>query len=322
MDVIIPVFEGCSMFAVSGMISMLLTANHHNTANNYNFKVTPVSTSDHLIINCSHNLKFTCTKRLSQIVNRPDIILVPGPEKDIVKRLPEFKKLADWLEFQYHQGAIIGGSCTGNFILALTGLLKNKTATTHWQAANCFRKLFPDIILKEDKIIIDHGNIVMSGGTLSFQNLMLYLVDKFQGREASIALSKFMVVDIPKDSQSSFAVFKGYKQHKDNQILEIQHIIEADPQKKWDIKQLSELSSLSIRQFNRRFKYATGIGPAEYVRMMKIEFARHYLEQTQLSFSEIAFKSGYEDIQSFRKQFQKHIGISPLKYRKKYTFQL
>lgn len=323
MKVVIPVFEGCSMFAVSGMASILLNANNckvSDTVNDFEVILAAVGTSR--TVTCSFGMHIICDQLISQISFQPNLIVVAGLENDILRKLDGLSELSDWIKEKHRNGAILAGACTGNFILAQTGLLKGKTITTHWKAASCFKKRYPDVILKEEKVLIDHGDIVVSGGTLSFQNMMLYLVSKFQGRETAIALSKFLVMDIPKDPQSAYSVYNGFKGHNDSKIKDVQFLIEENYCEAWNVEALASKASLSVRQFTRRFKQATGQNPSEYIRQVRIGVARHLLESTIMTFDEITHAAGYEDAQSFRMNFKRSVGLSPIKYRNKFTFSV
>lgn len=229
------------------------------------------------------------------------------------------KSLSRWIKDMHAKQVIIAGSCTGNFIIAQSGILDGKKATTHWKAANLFRQLFPRVELCDEKILIDHGPILMGGGTLSFQNLMVYLVEKQMGRDTAITLSKFILLDMKKDPQSAYAIFSSQKNHGDTTILTAQNLIEDQPSHKWNVETLAHEVTVSVRNFNRRFKKAIGQTPAEYIRRVKIETAKHFLETSQLTFEEIVQEVGYEDPGSFRKQFTNVVGITPMRYRHKYN---
>jgi transcriptional regulator GlxA family with amidase domain len=116
--------------------------------------------------------------------------------------------------------------CIGTFLLAGTGLLKGRNCTTHWEFANDFRKMFPAVNLLEDKIITDENGIYTSGGAYSWLNLILYLIEKYAGRDMAILCSKGFQIDIQRSSQSPFIIFSGQKEHDDEDIKKSQNFIE------------------------------------------------------------------------------------------------
>jgi len=320
MNVAIVSFNDCSLFAITGIVSLLNNANRfYHGEENKRFNVILLSTNETTTVNCSYDMPLTCHDTIFTYDKIPDFVIVPGIENNIAGRINNLKSVCEWINNMYSHHSTIIGSCTGNFILAQAGLLNGKTATTHWQTADLFNQLYPHITLCDEKILIDHGQILMGGGTLSFQNLMVYLVEKQMGRETAIALSKFMLLDMNKDPQSAYAVFSGQKTHGDDAILKAQKMIEDQLSQKWTIEILAPKVSISVRHFNRRFKTATGQTPAEYIRRVKVEAARHFLETSQLTFEEIVQEVGYEDSGSFRKLFTNLVGITPIQYRHKYN---
>ena len=320
MKVVILVFDDCSLFAVSGMVSLLNNANQLYTGKPTDyFEVELLSTTSSKQVTCSFNMPVTCHSTMNDYTCVPDLVIVPGLESNIPKKLDQLKHVSQWIALMHAKGVRITGSCTGNFIIAQAGILDGKMATTHWKATELFKQCFPKVILCDEKILIDQGSIIMGGGTLSFQNMMMYLVEKQMGKDTAIALSKFMLLDMKKDPQSAYAAFNSQKNHTDVAILRAQNLIEDKPSSRWNIETLADQVAISVRHFNRRFKNATGQAPAEYIRRVKIETAKHFLESSQLTFEEIVQKVGYEDISSFRKQFTKLVGITPIQYRHKYN---
>jgi transcriptional regulator GlxA family with amidase domain len=229
------------------------------------------------------------------------------------------EKFVTLMRKQYRKGAEIASFCTGSFLLAATGLLKGKRASTHWMAAGEFRQLFPDIELVSNKIIVDEGRLFSSGGATAFLNLTLYLIEKYCGRETAVFISKSMLIDMQKAPQNAYAVFSGQKDHNDEIILKVQHFIEDNVAKKISIDDLTGVALLSKRSLIRRFTAATGNSPKEYIQRVKVEEARRMLEFENKTAQEIFNKVGYDDHASFRKIFKKYTGLLPGEYRKKFT---
>ena len=153
---------------------------------------------------------------------KTDMIIIPAVQGDMSKVIAANSDFLPWITKQYKTGAEVVSLCIGAFILASTGLLKGKSCTTHWLAADEFRKMFPDVNLMPYKIITDEGGIYTSGGAYSSLNLLLYLVEKFAGRDAAITSSKIFEIDIERNSQSLFIIFHGQKDHEDNVIKKAQ----------------------------------------------------------------------------------------------------
>ncbi len=224
----------------------------------------------------------------------------------------------EWLHDHYSRGTHIATICSGAFVLAETGLLDGKTATTHWAFADQFRKRYPRIELKPDRLITDEGDLFCSGGYNAGIDLSLYLVEKYCGHEVALQSSKSVISDIGRTSQAPYAIFRHSREHRDDQILAVQEWIEDNFDKNFNYDNLARNNGMSRRTLERRFKTATGETPLTYQQCIRVEAAKHLLEDGNRSFDEITFQVGYEDSSSFRKVFIKQTGLRPTEYRKKF----
>ncbi len=252
-------------------------------------------------------------------VDATNLIIIPAVHGDVNKVLTDNRELIPWLTRQYGQGAEIVSLCIGAFILASTGLLNGKVCTTHWLMADEFRSMFPEVNLQAYKIITDEAGIYTSGGAYSSLNLILYLVEKFAGREMALLSSKVFEIDIERSSQSPFIIFKGQKEHQDEVIKKTQIFIENHYQEKITVDQLASIFAISRRHLERRFKKATSNTVLEYVQRVRIEAAKMSLESLRENVNEVMYKTGYTDPKAFRTIFRKITGLSPLEYRSRYN---
>jgi transcriptional regulator GlxA family with amidase domain len=229
------------------------------------------------------------------------------------------KILADWIAKQYKNGAEISSMCTGAFMLASAGLLDGKNCSTHWDAVDDFRTLFPKVVLQADKLITDEDGIYTNGGGYSFLNLIIYLVEKYYDRQTAIYCSKIFQVELDRQSQSPFTIFSGQKSHLDEIVGKAQAYIESKLNEKISVTHLSSMFAVDRRNFDRRFIKATGNTPAEYCQRVKIEAAKKALETTSKTIAEVMYDVGYSDAKAFREVFRKITGMLPLEYRRKYN---
>jgi len=253
---------------------------------------------------------------------KTDLIIIPAIQGDIPTSLKMNYPYIPWIIDQYKQGAEVASLCTGAFLLASTGLLKGRKVSTHWIAADAFRLAFPDVKLQPEKIITDELGMYSSGGAYSFLNLMIYLVEKFCGREMAVYCSKLLEIEIERKSQSPFAIFVGQKTHEDESIKKAQLFIENNVGGKVSVDQLSDMFSISRRNFERRFKKATSNTPVEYLQRVKIEAAKKSLESSRENINEVMYSVGYSDSKAFRTMFKKITGLSPVSYRNKYNREM
>ncbi len=255
-------------------------------------------------------------------MQKPDVIVVPGFDFGMDEILDQNKDAVEWLREQYLIGSEVATICTGACMLAETGLLNKKKATTHWGYEHRFKKRFPEVEVEINKMILDENGYYMSGGATTFQNLMIYLIEKYMSKQLSVDMAKMLLVDIHKMNQNEYAIFSGQKDHDDEPILRIQQEMEQNMKEFTPIEKLAEQIAMSKRTFLRRFKAATGNTPFVYMQRIKVEAAKKLLESTERQVVEIAFETGYEDITAFRKNFKKYTGLTPQVYRKKYAMVL
>src|SRR5205814_992791 len=182
-----------------------------------------------------------------------------------------------WIKEQYKNGAEVATMCIASFFLASTGLLNGKHCSTHWVAASEFRELFPEVNLVDDKIMTEDDGIYSSGGAYSFTNLLVYIIEKYAGRDIAILIAKTFMIDIERISQSPFIIFQGQKTHDDEPIKKAQEFIENNFEERITVDQLASMLALGRRNMERRFKKATSNTVVEYIQRVKIEVAKKNL---------------------------------------------
>lgn len=265
---------------------------------------------------------YTITTNLLEDIKKTDLIIIPAMYGDLREAIELNKDFIPWVIKHYELGAEVASLCLGAFLLASTGLLNEKKCATHWLAANEFRRMFPAVDLVEDKIITDENGIYSSGGAYSSLNLILYLIEKYAGREAAVFCSKAFQIDIQRDSQSPFMIFTGQKVHEDEPIKKAQEFIETNFQDKITVDQLASMLALSRRNLERRFKKATANTVTEYIQRVKIEAAKLSLESSRENVNEVMYKVGYQDPKAFRVTFKRITGLSPMQYRNRYNREM
>ncbi len=251
-------------------------------------------------------------------IKRTDLVIIPACHGDIGEALHANQDFVPWIKNQYLNGAEIASFCVGAFLLAATGLVDGKQCATHWVAASQFRQIFPAVHLVNDKIMTAQDGIYTSGGAYSFLNLIIYLVEKYAGRETAIYISKAFMIDIDRVSQSPFMIFEGQKTHDDAPIKQAQEIIEQNFTEKITVNELAGRVALGRRNLERRFKKATCNTIAEYMQRVKVEAAKKSFESSRKNINEVMYEVGYSDNKAFRSVFKKITGMSPVDYRNKY----
>lgn len=247
-----------------------------------------------------------------------DLVIIPPVFGELKSCIQLNEKSIPWIQSQYVNGAEVASLCVGAFILASTGLLDGKKCSTHWAYYKEFRDSFPGVEVVDGAIITEDAGIYSSGGANSFWNLLLYLLEKYTDRETAIMASKYFAIDIDRDSQSPFTMFKGQKDHRDEDIREIQNYIESHFHEQIKVNELADKVAISRRSFERRFKRATGNTVIRYLQRVKVEAAKRSFESSRKNISEVMYDVGYNDTKAFRNVFKKITGLTPVEYRNKF----
>jgi transcriptional regulator GlxA family with amidase domain len=251
-----------------------------------------------------------------------DLILIPAFTTDnMSEMIAKNKKFIPWLQKQHESGAELASFCTGAFLFAASGLLNEKLATTHVDACSAFTKAFPMVKLKPEETLTADGSLYTSGGSTSTFHLLILLVQKYCGNEIAVQIAKIFSIDLNRYKQSYFSTFRPNHLHNDTLVAMLQQKIESQYHSIEKLEEITKDIPTSARNMTRRFKQVTGIPPIEYLQNIRVESSKKYLEQTQLSISEIIEKTGYNDTKAFRKVFYKMVGMKPIEYREKFRVQ-
>lgn len=261
-------------------------------------------------------------KRSIKEIHSAKVIIIPSIMVEGGKwqrgRHPE---LVTWLAKMHAAGAQLCSTCSGVLLLAETGLLDGKDATIHWMYAPTFRRHFPNVRLRLDRALVaagKHQEILMSGTSASWHDLILYLIAQYAGPTAAQAVAKFFAFQWHADGLSPYVVFEPVTEHGDAAIHKAQswlarYFSVANP-----IEQAARISGIPERSFKRRFKSATGHSPIDYVQRLRVEDAKRQLERTKAAVDEISWKVGYEDPAFFRRLFKRITGVTAGAYRRKF----
>ncbi len=277
------------------------------------------------LIGCKDNVamqdgvSFIKTDFLLSQTKTADLVIIPPLYGDMKSAIEINRQTIPWIQQQHQKGAEIASLCVGAFLLAETGILNGKKCSTHWAYYDEFKATYPKVEVVDGAVITEDNGIYSSGGAVSIWNLLLYLVEKYTSREMAIMAAKYFSVDIDRNNQNAFMIFKGQKDHQDLEIKKAQHYIEKNYHKKITVDELATMVSISRRSFERRFKQATENTVLEYLQRVKVEAAKRSFESSRDNISEVMYDVGYMDTKAFRNVFRKYTGLTPVEYRYKYN---
>ncbi|MGQ7860890.1 GlxA family transcriptional regulator [Pseudomonas sp. 32A] len=227
-------------------------------------------------------------------------------------------ELLDWLRQQHRTGTILGGVCVGSILMAESGLLDGRSATTHWTSAKSFAARYPAIRLEADKPIVDDGDLITTAGLMAWSELGLRLVDRLLGPSIAASTARFLVIEHSDSASECGSNFAPILAHGDAAILKVQHWLQASGAVDVSLAAMALEAGLEERTFLRRFRAATGLKPTEYCQHLRVGKARQMLEFTNGTIDHIAWTVGYQDPGAFRATFKKITGLAPSDYRSRF----
>jgi transcriptional regulator GlxA family with amidase domain len=307
------------LLSIAAILEVFETANRLHTESEKPFEIRVFQSTEQINETNLFGYEVNSIETSNKIL---DLILIPAFTTDNMNEMiTKNKKFIPWLQKQHQSGAELASFCTGAFLFAASGLLNEKLATTHVDACTAFTKAFPLVKLKSEETLTADGNLYTSGGSTSTFHLLILLVQKYCGNEIAVQIAKIFSIDLNRYKQSYFSTFRPNHLHNDNLVAMLQQKIESQYHTIEKLEEITKDIPTSARNMTRRFKQVIGIPPIEYLQNIRVESSKKYLEQTQLSISEIVEKTGYNDPKAFRKVFYKMVGMKPIEYREKFRVQ-
>jgi transcriptional regulator GlxA family with amidase domain len=308
-DIGLLIYPGCALAAVYGLTDLFRLAEDRTGEPKRGFRVSHWQANESGVT-CIWDSHPGTPHRLTHVISPPSIVL---PE-----RMAPPPAAAQWMKARHTDGAVLCSVCAGAFVLAETGLMDGRRATTHWAFAKQLAQRFPKILLADEHMVVDEGDIMTAGGILAWADLGLTLVGRLLGPATMLATARFLLIEPPRSSQRPFAQFIPRFDHGDDTVRASQHLIHAEAATLHGVADLADKAGMTPRTFLRRFSAATGFTPVEYLQQVRIAKAREALERSLTPVDRIAWDVGYADPAAFRKLFQKLTGMPPAAYRQQF----
>ena len=244
-----------------------------------------------------------------------DLIYLPALWRNPSPALQTNQALLPWLQHHYQKGAIISGVGTGCCFMAEAGLLNHKPATTHWYYFDQFQKHYPLVQLKRQHFITQAGNLYCAASINSLADLTIHFIKRFLSPAVARHVEQHFSHEIRHAYETVSYFEESNSNHSDEDILHSQLWLKTNLSKSISINHIAQQFGMSQRNFNRRFKEATGNTPSQYIQNLRINMAKDLLQSSNLSIGDIADKIGYSDVSHFTQLFRKKLSITPSKYR-------
>lgn len=261
-------------------------------------------------------LQIIADQSYNQIDENYDTLMVPGGDPEVVLANTD---IVDVIKVMAPNVRRLASVCTGAFLLAESGLLDGCKATTHWNWCTEFIEKYPQVDVEPDRIFVKDDNIFTSGGITSGIDLALAMVEEDWGQKLALAVAQFLVVFLKRPGgQSQFSGYLTREASSRSDLRDLQSWIMQNPEEDLKVDMLADRMAMSSRNFARLFTAETGMTPAKFVEMVRIDAARNLLELTKFSIDNIADSSGFKDPENMRRAFIRQLGINPRDYRKRF----
>jgi transcriptional regulator GlxA family with amidase domain len=256
------------------------------------------------------------------IVDRPhaDIVVIPelwlGPDQHLGGRYTE---VTDWLRERYAKGAYIYSVCSASLLLAETGLLDGREATSHWGYQQLFERRYPKIRFRPEPSLCTcdtSGRLVTAGGATSWHDLVLHIIATHASPVEALRIAKVYMLKPHDEGQLPYRPLVRPLSHPDSTVHACELWMTEHFRESGAVALAVEHSGLAERTLKRRFKAATGLSLMDYLQNLRIEEAKRLLESSRQPIDDISVEVGYQDSSFFRRLFRRRTGMTPIRYRR------
>ena len=267
-------------------------------------------------VRTSCGLTILATDAFASAPRDVDTLIVAGGVMDAAL---EDKALLDYVRATATHARRIVATGTGTFVLATSGLLDGRRATTHWRACKSLAALFPAIRVEPDHVFVRDGKFLTSAGASASLDQSLALVQEDFGKDVAMSVAHRKVMFLRRtggESQVSTHLAAQMIGHEG--LAALASWILANTSKDIDAAALAERGAMSPRTLSRLFARELGMTPAGFIERARVEVARRLLEESDMRIDAIARKSGLGSEERLRRTFQRVLGMTPREYHERF----
>jgi transcriptional regulator GlxA family with amidase domain len=248
-------------------------------------------------------------------IDKSSITYIPALWRNPKTVIKHNQAVLPWLVKQKQEGGIIAGVGTGCCFMAEAGLLDFRPATTHWYYFDKFAANYPRVLLKRNHFITRSDNLYCTASVNSLADLTVFFIQEIFGEQIARHVERHFFHEVRKAFPQMQSEHGELQAHPDEDVARAQSWIQQNVQKNMQVRDVAASLDMSLRTFNRRFKNATNLTPIQYIQNVKMRHAGELLHSSNLAVSEIAYRSGYQDLAHFSDLFKKYFGTTPAQYR-------
>jgi transcriptional regulator GlxA family with amidase domain len=312
--VVVLAFEGVQSLDVTGPVEAFSIATRYFGGEYAIELVTP----DGGPARASSGLSLNAERAAADVRGPIGTLVVAGGEGAL--RTAKDEPTRGWVRDAAARSERVASVCTGAFILAAAGLLDGRRATTHWDSCQRLAERHPQITVESDPIFVRDGNVLTSAGVTAGIDLALALIEDDLGPQAALRTAQALVMFVRRPGgQSQFSAQLKAAPARREPLRDVQAHIAEHPAADLSVPALAARAYMSERNFARAFRAETGMTPAVYVELSRVERARRELETTDLPVEAVAASCGFGTVETMRRAFARRVGVNPAAYRERFA---
>jgi transcriptional regulator GlxA family with amidase domain len=312
--VVVLAFEGVQSLDVTGPVEAFSVATRYFGGEYAIELVTP----DGGPARASSGLSLNADRAAADVRGPIGTLVVAGGEGAL--RTAKDERTLAWVRDAAARSERVASVCTGAFILAAAGLLDGRRATTHWDSCQRLAERHPQITVESDPIFVRDGNVLTSAGVTAGIDLALALIEDDLGPQAALRTAQALVMFVRRPGgQSQFSAQLKAAPARREPLRDVQAHIAEHPAADLSVPALAARAFMSERNFARAFRAETGMTPAVYVELSRVERARRELETTDLPVEAVAASCGFGTVETMRRAFARRVGVNPAAYRERFA---
>lgn len=311
-DVVLLAYDGLGTFEFAIAVEIFGLPRPEVGRNWYRFEVCSLDSGP---LRSTGGVHFNVEAGLSKLLSAGTIIIPGWKGTDV----PPPARLITSLRKAYASGSRLVSICSGVFVLAATGLLDGRRATTHWRYVEALRRKYPQIQVEPDVLYVDEGRILSSAGSAAGIDLCLHIVRQDFGAEIANRVARRLVVSPHRDGGQAQFVPEPIRTKPIGGLAPILNWMETNLDQELSVPQLARQAAMSPRTFARQFRRQTGTTPHQWLTHLRLLAAQRRLENTNDSMDEIAESVGWQTAVTLRQHFSRELRTSPTAYRRRFS---
>ncbi|MFZ0905548.1 MAG: GlxA family transcriptional regulator [Mycobacterium sp.] len=315
--VVLVVFPDLQLLDLAGPLEVFAMADRFSDSELSEY-VAEVVSPDAGAIRASSGLEIGANRAIGACRGPIDTLVVVGG-RGVAQAIVD-DRLVAWIRSAAQRSRRVTSVCSGAFLLARAGLLDGRRATTHWATSARLARMFPEVTVDPDPIFIRDGNVWTSAGVTAGMDLALALVEDDLGPERAREIARYLVLFVQRSGgQSQFSAQLAAQRPERDTLVQLASWIADHLGDDLSVPVLAVRTSMSVRNFSRRFAQEFGSTPAAYVEAVRVEAGRRLLESTRRGLTDIARDCGFGTVETMHRSFQRTIRVTPGQYRQHFS---